>query len=474
MFAGWHRKLYGRKPVRATSILRRKAVDVGALCLRQAKDLFGDLLATELLEKVPGFRSRSFPLPVIFWTFLCQVLASGSCRSGVVSVQVLLSRHGKAICSPSTAAYCKARVRIPIRLLLKIHQRLVAGLCPRRGPRTFVIDGTTLGMPDTPANQAAWPQSRSQKAGCGFPIMRLVGLFDLATGAWIGAATGSFRSSERNLCRKLWRHVRSGDTIVADSGFCCWFTLYFFSLKGVKVVMRNNAIRKPDPRAAKLGKGDRLERWRKPNIKPKWISAHAYVQMPDSIAVRVVTVRAEPEAGFRTMELQLATTVIDPEEMSAARIGAIYQKRWKVELFIDDLKTALGMAVLTTKSPAMIRRELIIHIIAYNLLRALMAHGKNAGIESASFKGTIDRLNQWLPMVLSANSTTVRKRLVTDLLELITEDEVPNRPFRREPRAVKRRPKPHQLLNVPRHQMKEISHRSRYTKASREIAPNNP
>lgn len=301
--------------------MRRKAVDLSSLCVRQAKDLFGDLLATELLVKVPGFRNRSFPLPVIFWTFLCQVLAAGSCRHGVASVQALLSRHGKAICSPSTAAYCKARVRIPIRLLLGIHQRLVAGLCSRRGPRTFVIDGTTLSMPDTPANQAMWPQSRSQKEGCGFPIMRLVGLFDLATGVWIGAATGPFRSSERNLCRKLWRHVRAGDTIVADSGFCCWFTLYLFNLRGVKVVMRNSAIRKPDPRAVKLGPGDRLERWKKPGVRPKWISAHAYANMPESIAVRIVTVTADPVAGFRTTELQLASTVIDPEEISAARIG---------------------------------------------------------------------------------------------------------------------------------------------------------
>jgi len=152
--------------------MRRRAVDLSSLCVRQAKDLFGALLATELLEKVPGFRNRAFPLPVIFWTFLCQVLSSASCRKGVSSVQVLLSRHGKAICSPSTAAYCKARVRIPIRLLLQIHHRLVAGLCPRRGPRTFVIDGTTLGMPDTPANQGTWPQSRSQKEGCGFPISK--------------------------------------------------------------------------------------------------------------------------------------------------------------------------------------------------------------------------------------------------------------------------------------------------------------
>ena len=474
MFPGWHRKLYGRRPVRPGVAMRRKAADLRSLCLRQAKDLFGDLLAVGLLEKVPGFRNRSFPLPVVFWTFLCQVLVNGSCRYGVASVQALLSRHGEAICSPSTAAYCKARVRIPIRLLIGIHRHLVAAMCPRRSPRTFVVDGTTLSMPDTPANQAAWPQSRSQKEGCGFPIMRLVGLFDLATGVWVGAATAPFRSSERNLCRKLWKHVRTGDTIVADSGFCCWFTLYLFGKKGVNVVMRNNGIRKPDPHAAKLGRGDRLERWRKPNIRPKWISPQAYAAMPDSITVRVVTVTIDPGAGFRTTEIQIACTMLDPEKMSASSVGALYQKRWNVELFIDDLKTTLGMAVLKTLSPAMIRRELLAHIIAYNLLRALMNHGKSAEAESASFKGTIDRLNHWLPLVLNAPSAKLRKQLVTDLTELVAEDQVPNRPFRREPRAVKRRPKPHQLLNVPRHQMIEISHRSRYKKPADEIIPNDP
>jgi hypothetical protein len=217
-----------------------------------------------------------------------------------------------------------------------------------------------------------------------------------------------------------------------------------------------------------------LERWRKPNIRPRWISPQAYASMPESIAVRVVTVTVDPGAGFRTAELQIACTVLDAEKMSASNIGAIYQSRWKVELFIDDLKTTLGMAVLTTLSPAMIRRELLVHIIAYNLLRALMMHGKASGDEGASFKGTIDRLNHWLPVMLSSTSSTARRRLVTDLVELVAEDQVPNRPFRREPRAVKRRPKPHQLLNVPRHQMIEISHRSRYKKATDEIIPNNP
>ncbi|NJM36636.1 MAG: IS4 family transposase [Akkermansiaceae bacterium] len=312
---------------------------------------------------------------------------------------MLLSRHGEAICSPSTAAYCKARARIPIRLLIKIHRHLVAAMCPRRRPRTFVVDGTTLSMPDTRENQVVWPQSRSQKEGRGFPIMRLVGLFDLATGVWISAATGPFRSSERNLCRKLWKQIRPGDMIVADSGFCCWFTFYLFGEKGVNVVMRNHGVRKPDPRAVKLGQGDRRERWKKPNIRPKWVSPQAYAAMPESIAERVVIVTVDPGSGFRTTEVQIACTMLDPQKMSVSSIGNLYQSRWKVELFIDDLKTTLGMAALKTLSPTMIRRELLVHIIAYNLLRALMNHGKSMDAESASFKGTIDRLNHWLPIL---------------------------------------------------------------------------
>ena len=196
--------------------------------------------------------------------------------------------------------------------------------------------------------------------------------------------------------------------------------------------------------------------------------------MPDSIAVRVVTVTIDPGAGFRTTEIQIACTMLDPGKMTASSVGALYQNRRGVELLIDDLETTLGMRVLKTLSPAMMRRELLAHIIAYNLLRALKNHGKSAEAESASFKGPIDRLIHWLPLVLSAASAKLRKQLVTDLAELVAEDQVPNRPFRREPRAVKRRPKPHQLLNVPRHQMIEISHRSRYKKTAPEIIPNDP
>ncbi len=299
--------------------------------------------------------------------------------------------------------------------------------------------------------------------------MRVVGLFDLLNGVWVGAATGKYRSSERNLCRKLWKHLRTGDTIIADSGFCCWFTLYIFSQRGAKVVMRKTGSRKSDSRAKKLGKGDVLERWKKPPIGPKWLSRSNYEQMPDSMLVRIVTVVVDPGSGYRTTELQLASTVLDPTQLSTAQMGTIYLSRRKVELFIDDLKTILGMAILTTRSPAMIRRELIMHIIAYNWVRALIQQGEVSDGSSASFKGTLDRINGWLPVLLAATSASTRKRLVEDLLELVAEDQVPHRPYRREPRAVKRRPKPYQLFNRPRRQMTEIPHRSRYKKPDEKI-----
>ena len=146
MFPGWARRFHGRRPVNPALSLRRKAATVSGLCMAQAQELFGNLLPVSLFSSVAGFRQRLFPLPVVFWTFLCQILAGASCRAGVASVQVLQSRIGRALCSTNTAAYCKARVRIPIRLLLLFHRDLIDHLAPRRRPRTWVFDGTTLGM----------------------------------------------------------------------------------------------------------------------------------------------------------------------------------------------------------------------------------------------------------------------------------------------------------------------------------------
>ena len=466
MFKGWARALYGRAPVRPGQSMRRKVVSVASLCKRQAEEIFGDLVPTCLLAKPEGGRNRIFTIPVVFWTFLCQIMEGGSCRSGVSSVQALQSKLGEALCSSSDAAFCSARKRFPIRVLIAIHRHLVSALSPPRSPRTFVVDGTTVSMPDTEANQVCWPQPGGQKKGVGFPVMRIVGLFDLVSGAWIamarGTLKGSKKGSERTLWLRLWRHLKPGDTVVADAGFCCWFTIALLHNRGVRVVLRNNGRRKADKHATRLGKNDRLERWRKPQVKPKWLKRKTYDELPKSIAVRVLTVFAPQESGFRTMKLELTTTVTDPEEMEAEEIASLYLRRWKVELFIDDLKTSLGMDVLRTKSPHMIYRELLMHVIAYNLLRAVIAQADEP--ERVSFKGSLDRLNKWMPIIAGAGSRKQRMRMIEDMLETVVEDLVIERPCRREPRVVKRRPKPFGLMTKPRGEAMEIAHRSKYRK----------
>jgi hypothetical protein len=466
MFSGWARKLYGRPPVRPGKSMRRKAASLSTFCKRQTEEFFGDLVPARHLAKPKGGRDRVFTVPVVFWTFLCQILANGSCRSGVASVQTLQSKLGEALCSSSDAAFCRARVRFPIRALIAIHRHLVAALSPARVPRTFVVDGTTVSMPDTEANQACWPQSGSQKEGLGFPIMRIVGLFDLASGAWIamarGTLKGSKKGSERTLWLRLWRHIKAGDTVVADAGFCCWFTLALLDRMGVRVVIRNHGCRKAAKHSTRIGKNGRLERWRKPSNKPEWLDAKTYGELPDSMAVRILTVEAPPQSGFRTTKIELTTTVTDSDDLGDGEMSALYFRRWKVELFIDDLKTSLGMDVLRTKSPAMIYRELLMHVISYNLLRAVIAQADEP--DRVSFKGSLDRINKWIPVISGTGSRKERGRMIEDMLETTAEDLVIERPGRREPRLVKRRPKPFGLMTKPRGEGMEIAHRSRYKK----------
>lgn len=466
MFKGWSRTTFGGAPRRGGRAMRRKVGDLSALCTRQAEETFGALLPAKLLAAPPGKRRRIFTTPVVFWTFLCQIFGHTTCRSATGSVQSLLSHLGKALCASSDAAYCMARARLPIRMLIAIHRHLAAMLCPRRSSRTFVFDGTTISMPDTVANQACWPQSGAQRSGIGFPIMRLVGLFDLATGAWVamarGTLAGSKRGSERTLCRRLWKHLQAGDTVVADALFCDWFSMALLHRRGVTVVVRNNGRRKRCPHATRLGKGERIERWRKPASRPAWVNRDEYESLPDSIAIRVVTATAPQDSGFRTLKLEVVTTVTDPSNMSASEVTGVYLRRWRVELFIDDLKTSLGMDILRTRSPHMIHRELLMHVIAYNLLRSLIRQADDP--DRVSFKGTLDRVSQWLPVAMATASRGSRGRIIEDLVETMAEDLVRERPDRREPRLVKRRPKAYGLMTKPRHEAMEIPHRSKYRK----------
>jgi hypothetical protein len=330
-----------------------------------------------------------------------------------------------------------------------------------------VVDGTGLSMPDTPSNQAAWPQSKRSTPGCGFPVMRVAALFSLATGALLELAQGALDVHERTLYRTLWRFLNPGDVLLGDRGFCGFSDFYLLSQIGVDCVMRKNARRKNARVIRRLGKNDLVVEWRRSGACPKWVPPEAWRNMPESIEVREVQVSvANP--GFRTRIIFVATTLLDSKEYPASDIEELYFRRWKVELFFRDIKSSMGMDILRCKTVEMVERELWMYVIAYNLIRAVMVQAAGASgtpINRISFKGTLSALRQWSEILAGPGlSSDQRFSILTAMFHCIARDKLPLRPGRNEPRARKRRPKGYQLLNRPRAAFKEIQHRNSYKK----------
>lgn len=322
-------------------------------------------------------------------------------------------------------------------------------------------------MPDTEENQKEWPQSKRSKPGCGFPLMRIVGVFSLATGALLDLATGPMSRSEGALFRSLWYLLRRGDVLLADRGFCSLTYLHLLSEMGIDCVMRKNARRINNHVIKRISKHDHIVAWRKSRICPAWLEQDMWDAMPEIMAVREVRVQiAYP--GFRTQTIYVATTLLDDHLYPEEAIALLYLRRWRVEVFLRDIKTTMGMDILRCKTPNMVEIEVCMHVIAYNLIRAVMLEaGLTCEIpfERISCKGTISTLRQWAPvMVLCEGNPEIRSFLYARLLYTLAHDTLPLRPGRTEPRARKRRPKNYQLLMKPRHAFQECKHRNKYKK----------
>jgi len=349
---------------------------------------------------------------------------------------------------------------------MAIHDHITQRLMLGHGEegRLLVGDGTTATLQDTPALQKRYPQPKAQKPGCGFPIMKLLGIFDLRSGAWLATTHSSRKFHDCRLWRRLFWRLLRGDTIIVDRAFCSWVDLARLAARGIDVVVRLHQMRSADFRKGKrLGKDDHLVDWLKPQ-RPKWMSQREYDTLPAFITVREVR-RCFENRGMRTTELIVVTTLLNLKKHSANEVAALYARRWTVELYFDDLKTTMHMEMLRTKSPEMVCRELLMHMIAYNLLRAVMVRAEISP-EKASFKGTVDRLETWSWAIWLAPTQQTAIERTNEMLESIASDKVPYRPGRQEPRACKRRPKPHALLNSPRHSMKVNAHRSKCRKAA--------
>jgi hypothetical protein len=310
------------------------------------------------------------------------------------------------------------------------------------------LDGTTVSMPDTPANQAAYPQSGEQAPGLGFPFAQLVGLLSLATGAVLGVAMGSTKgkgSGEQALFRELMLQLDSGDVILVDRYHCTYFTIAMLLARGVDILTRQHQKRLTSPEAIieTFGGGDRLVRWVRPQ-RPKWMDAKQYATMPEELIVR------QTEVGGR----ELVTTLVDAKRVSTSDLDALYRKRWMIEVDFRSIKSEIGMDILRSKSPEMARKEVAVHLLAYNLIRSLMVRAAvlaHVLPRALSFKATLQLWHafsqQWRWHLGEATES-----VVTAMLRAISTRIIPHRPDRIEPHAVKRRPTTHAYLTVPRDQ----------------------
>jgi IS4 transposase len=385
---------------------------------------------------------------------LSQALSSDhSCQNAVAKVIAERVAQGEPPCSSNTKSYCKARLRLPeslIRRLVRETGKLLHLKSEEdwkwKGRSVKLVDGTTVSMPDTPENQKTYPQPEGQKPGVGFPIARLVAIISLSCGAVLDVAIGPYKGKETGehaLLRQILGSISAGDIMLGDRYYCSYFLIVILQRLGADAVFQIHGSRKSDFRRGKhLGKKDHIVIWEKPKQLPNWMNESMYCQMPDTLTIREIKINGKV----------ITTTFLNPKEVTRNEIGELYTKRWLIEVDFRFIKTVLQMDILRCKTPDMVRKEIWVHLLAYNLIRTIMAqaaHRYNLPPRTLSFKGTLQQLNAFKETFLR----TTEKRLSIvcgHLLKAIVSHRVGNRPGRSEPRAVKRRRKPYPLLTKPR------------------------
>jgi len=406
-----------------------------------------------------------FTPALTLWAFLSQVVDEAkACRAAVLRVAVLLIALGREPCAEDTAAYCRARAKLPAvvirRLALQVGRQLDQEVPTDwlwHGKQVHLADGTTLTLPDTPENQAAYPQSPSQQPGLGFPIVRLVVLLSLATAALRGMALGPYQGKETGetaLLRQLLSEVASGAVLLADRYYCSYWLVAQAQARGVDVVFRMHHRRDYDFRRGQhLGAGDHVVVWHRP-ARPDWMDEQTYATIPETLTVRELQVRiATP--GCRTRALVVVTTLTDATAYPKEDIADLYHQRWHVELDIRAIKQSLKMDHLRCRTPFMVEKEIWAHFLGYNLVRKVSAQAAlTQGIHprQVSFTATKQAVAAVWSQATLAPTAAERVRQGQQLLQTLGIKKVGERPDRYEPRAVKRRPKKYARLMKPRAQ----------------------
>jgi len=430
-------------------------------------DAFQKLLPIEIIDEVLTdvgytFRDRLYTPAVTLWVFLSQVLSRDhSCRDAVARLLAWRISRGESPCSPETGSYCTARSRLPEQLYTRLVEETGASL-ERQAPARWrwkrrsvkIVDGATVTMPDTEENQAAYPQPPTQKPGLGFPIVRLVVLFSLSVGTALKYALGPYQgkqTGENQLFRGMLASIAPEDVVLGDRHYGDDWNFALVRAQQADLVTRLHQARKLDLRRAKpLGRDDYTVVWQKPAQRPDWMDPSTYAAMPAEQTIRVVRVQVAIR-GFRVREYWITTSLLDAKHYTPDDLAALYRARWHAELHLRSLKSVLQMEHLRCDKPEMVRKEIAMHLIAYNVLRSVIAEAarhQDLTPGQISFKGALQTFKAFREEGLLLDIRRVE--CFATLLAAIASHRVGDRPNRVEPRAVKRRPKPHDLLTVPR------------------------
>jgi hypothetical protein len=452
--------------------------NVRAFTLCQIEKCFAPWVPGDLFPKAcekANSRDRHYTRWRTFWCMIWQSLnplASG--REVVRQLQALFRLEAGPQISEDDAAYCRARARLPLEqfpLALAATAQAADQRAPAtallQGRRLKAIDGSALTLPDTPKNRAAYPPIQCPDTPS-FPMMRVVVLFSMLSGAIGALAQGSLAVSELSLFLMLSQQLARGDILVGDRGFGC-FPVIALLQQSLGIDFIGRTTRHIDGRRCykRLGRKDWLIQWKKGAKPSPWLSPEQWQALPQTMILRAVK-GSVYQKGFRVRQATILTTLLDPDLYPAQEILQAYLRRWRLEMCLDDLKTTLRLDMLRGHSPAGVHKELYTGLIAHNLIRCTMVqaaleHG--VPLERVSFKGSLDAVRHFAYAMAQARSKRRREELWADLLKNLAEDLVPERPGRREPRAVKRKKNKYPRLNKPRGKFRD--HPKRHTRRKR-------
>src|SRR4051794_2058183 len=454
--------------------LRRQVDSLRHQFLQEGGPPFADVLSSGGLEEAlrevkAAWDDRVYTPLATLWVFLGQVLnADQSCRAAVARLIAHRVSQGLEPCSSETGAYCQARKRLPERFFAAVARLVGRNLDAQvdrrwlwRGRRVCLFDGSTVSMPDTPENRREYPLAYNQVPGTSFAPARIGAIISLSCGAILDLGICRYAGKgqgEVSLLRRLWDVLRPGDGLLGDRLMSGWVGMHLLKGRGVDTFNRLSAHRRADFRkGARLGKDDHLVVWHKPTS-IRSVDRKTYNELPGSITIREVRFRVE-QAGFRTRSIVVVTTLLDPGQASRQELAELYRARWNNELDLRSIKITLQMDRLRCKTPELVRKEIWAHVLAYNLIRTVMAQaaaGEGVAPRSISFKAALQVLEAFRPLIAdrACRGEGQLAALYEPLLRAIAVHRVGDRPDRFEPRMTKKGPRGYQSLTRPRKETK--------------------